>query len=90
MKNEEIKEILTKIATDSSEQIFYDLEIDKDDIAEIYHSYAQAWYINNLAAIPKEIKRELVKKEFNDIKKACQSIVKLVDSTLKSDKFNSK
>ena len=89
MKNEEIKEILTKIAADSSEQIFYDLEIDKDDIAELYHSYAQAWYINNLA-IPKEIKRELVKKEFNDIKKACQSIVKLVDSTLKSKKFNGK
>ena len=31
-----------------------------------------------------------LKKEFNDIKKACQSIVKLVDSTLKSKKFNGK
>ena len=89
MKNEEIKEILTKMAADSSELIFYDLEIDKDDIAEIYHSYAQAWYINNLA-IPKEIKRELVKKEFDDIKKACQSIIKLIDSVSKSKKFNGK
>ena len=89
MKNEEIKEILTKIATDSSEQIFYDLEIDKNDIVEIYHSYVQSWYINNLA-IPKEIKRELVKKEFDDIKKACQSIIKLIDSVSKSKKFNGK
>ena len=89
MKNEEIKEILTEVVTDSSELIFYDMEIDKDDIAEIYHSYAQAWYINNLA-IPKEIKKELIKKEFNDIKKACQSIIKLVDSVSKSKKFNGK
>ena len=89
MKNEEIKEILTKIAADSSELIFYDMEIDSNDIPEIYHSFAKAWYINNLV-IPKEIKRELVKKEFDDIKKACQSIIKLVDSVSKSKKFTGK
>ena len=89
MKNEEIKEILTKIAADSSELIFYDMEIDSNDIPEIYHSFAKAWFINNLA-IPKEIKRELVKKEFDDIKKACQSIIKLIDSVSKSKKFNGK
>ena len=91
MKKEEKEEIkaIFKENAKSSDQLYFDMEIEVNEIVDIYHSIAKAWFFNNLD-IPAEIKREMIKKEFLEIKESCKEITKKIDETLKSKKFNGK
>ena len=86
MKKEEIKEILKQ---DFGKGIMIDLEIEQNELAYINYYLSVAEYIDTLD-IPVDIKRKEIKSALKMVKTAAKVIVRKIDETFESDKFNGK
>ncbi len=85
MKKEEIEDIFKK----EGQAIFYNEEIEENELTDLYHNLAKSWYLNHLN-LPVEIKRELIKSELIEAKGYCKTIIEKINNILKSKKFNGK
>ena len=73
----------------SPERLLNDMEIEENELNDIHHNLAKAWYIDGLN-IPTEYKKKLLQVQLRDVKTYCFYIIKKIDSALKSKKFNVK
>lgn len=85
IKKEEIGEIFLV----DGEKIMNDMEIEQNELIDISHNLAEAWYIDSLN-IPLQLKRDLLRVQLSDIKTYAQFIIKKIDETLESEEFNHK
>lgn len=77
MKNEEIE----KIFTANGKRLILDMEIEENELIDMTHSLAKAWYLNDMD-IPAAVKKKLIKSELKQIQIYCRRIVGKVNDNL--------
>ncbi len=86
MKKDEVKEIFKQ---NFEKRIMLNLEIEQNELAYINYYLSVAEYIDTLD-IPVDIKRKEIKSALKMVKTAAKVIVRKIDETFESDKFNGK
>ncbi len=77
MKKEEIERIFS---TDG-QKLMLDMEIEENELVNIYHNLAKAWYIDSLD-IPADLKRKLLTVQLEEIKTYSKTITKEINESL--------
>lgn len=78
MKKEEIERIFS---TDG-QKLMFDMEIEENELLNIYHDLARAWYIDSLD-IPDGLKRKLLTVQLEEIRTYSKTITKKINEALR-------
>ena len=78
MKKEEIERIFSV----DGQKLMLDMEIEENELVDIYHNLAKAWYIDSLD-IPADLKRKLLTVQLEEIKTYSKAITKEINESLK-------
>ena len=75
------KEEIERIFSTDGQKLMLDMEIEENELVNIYHNLAKAWYIDSLD-IPADLKRKLLTVQLEEIKTYSKTITKKINESL--------